>query len=183
MNRNFYSQQRPCLPQRPCLLISLLVFLTIMGTVQNLSAKGERPLRAEGTTVLVELFLSADRKEDLVEIKALFAQIKGVRVKEHFYPKGKSPLSIAIGRGVSADAARLAIKVAKQHNGGIHYILPDFLYPLDYIAIGGSHFSEELHVPINPSDVDALSDPDKTTEEWHRLYQTLIEKHPRFHKK
>ena len=165
MNRNFYR------------LISFLIFLTIIGTVQNLSAK------AKDTTLLVELFLSADRKENLVEIKALLAQIEGIRVKEHFYPKGSSPLSIAIGRGVSADAARLAIKVAKQYNGGIHYILPDFLYPLDYIAIGGSHFSEELHVPINPSDVSALSDPDKTTEEWHRLYQALIEKHPRFHKK
>ena len=158
-------------------LAFVLAFLALTGAGRKASAQ------AENKTTLVEIFLSSDRKEDLARIKTDFAQIEGIRIKAQFYPKGKAPLSIAIGRGVSADAARLAIKVAKQYNEGIAYILPDFLYPLNYIAIGASHFSEELHVPILPSDLSALSDPGKTTAEWHRLYQTLIAQHPRFQKK
>ncbi len=153
----------------------LFLFLSIVGTSQNAYPKEKE--------ILVELFLSADRKHDIAQIRAEFAQIKGIRVKEQFYPKGKAPLSIAIGRDVSADVARLAIEITKKYNGGITYILPHFLYPANYIAVGGSHFSEELHVPIHPDDLSALSDPSKTTEEWHRFYQTLIERHPRFQKK
>jgi hypothetical protein len=158
-------------------ILFLLVFLSIVGIGQNGSAK------EEAHTILIELFLSSDKKENLEQIKSELSKIEGVRVKAQFYPKGNAPLNIAIGKGVSASAARLAIQIAKQYNGGVQYILPDFLYPLGYIAIGGSHFSEELHVPIHPDDLSALSDPDKTTEEWHRLYQTLIARHPRFHEK
>ena len=140
-------------------------------------------LPANEPTVLIELFLSSDRKGEIDRIQTVFSEDSNIRLKTQFYPMGKAPLNIAVGRGVPASVARLAIQVAKKYNGGVHYVLPDFLYPLNYIAIGASHFSEENHVRIGPADLEALSDPAYTTEAWHRLYQTLIERSPRFQKK
>ena len=127
---------------------------------------------AEGK-ILVEMFLAREHKERLNEIKAEFDHALIRRFRIQFFRLGHPPENIAFGRNVPADLARLAIQIAHTYNDGIKFILAEFRFPVNYIAIGTSAFDEASQIPIAPEDVKRLSDPSLTTPEFHALYREL----------
>jgi len=147
-----------------------------LGFIQVLpSALGnpEEPHHDENKDILIELFLSKDNKSNLVSIKKAFHKLSITRIRAQFYAAGKAPQIIAIGGDVPATVARLAIELAKKYNGGVQYLLPGFRFFPKHIAIGTSAFDEASQVSIEPEDLERLSDPSLTTEEFHSFYRSL----------
>lgn len=88
---------------------------------------------------------------------------------------GNPPTNVAIGRNVSAEIARLAIRLAKTYNGGVTKLLPEERLASDYVAIGTSIFDEQFQYPVSQADVERLESPDLTTEQFHELYRHLAD--------
>jgi hypothetical protein len=95
------------------------------------------------------------------------------RVRVQFFRLGHPPANIAIGNSVPASVARLGIRVAVDHNGGVKFLLPQYRFFPGHIAIGTSAFDEASQIPIRPEDLDRLSDPALTTSQFHALYRQL----------
>jgi hypothetical protein len=122
-------------------------------------------------TILVEIFLSPEHKKDLDKIKKAFEAVSITRLRAQFFRAGNPPENIAIGSNVSAPIARLAIHLAITYNRGVKYLLPEYRYFPDHIAIGTSAFDEASQIPIRLEDLDRLSDPSLNTEQFHELYR------------
>lgn len=123
--------------------------------------------------ILVEIFLSSEHKEDLDKIKKAFEAVSITRLRAQFFRAGNPPENIAIGKGIPASVARLAIRLAITYNRGVKYLLPEYRYFPDHIAIGTSAFDEASQIPIGPEDLERLSDPVLTTDQFHELYRRL----------
>ncbi len=128
---------------------------------------------AANRTILVEMFLAPDRRSDLDAIKHAFEAVSVTRVRIQFYRLGNPPANIAIGQNVPASIARLAIRMAVTYNGGVKFLLPQYRFFPEHIAIGTSAFDEASHIPVRAEDVDRLSDPALTTAQFHALYRHL----------
>jgi hypothetical protein len=153
-------------------LIGLMVPLLIGTTAWTAeSPEGTR----DASTILVEIFLSPDHKDDIDAIKREFAAVGITKVRAKFFQLGNPPTNIAIGRNIPAETARLAIRLAKTYNGGITKLLPEERLAPDYIAIGTSIFDELFQYPVSPADVERLESPDLTTEQFHELYRQLAD--------
>jgi hypothetical protein len=125
--------------------------------------------------ILVEIFLSIDHKDELDAIKREFAAVGITKVRHKFVHRGSPPANIAIGRNVSAEVARLAIRLGKTYNGGVTKLLPEERLARDYLAIGTSIFDELFQYPVGQADVERLESPDLTTEQFHDLYRRLAD--------
>ena len=127
----------------------------------------------ESVLVLVEIFLSRDHKDDADKIKKEFESVAITKVRTKIFSLGYPPENIAIGRNVSADVARLAIRLAITYNRGIKLLLPEERLAPDYLAFGTSIFDESFQRPISPEQLKQLSDPSLTTEQFHVLYRHI----------
>lgn len=123
--------------------------------------------------ILVEIFLAPDRRSDLDVIQKAFGSVAVTRIRVQFFRLGNPPENIAIGKNVPADVARLAIRLAVTYNRGVKYLLPEYRFFPDHIAIGTSAFDEKSQIPIRPEDLERLSDPSLTTAQFHELYRHL----------
>jgi hypothetical protein len=135
---------------------------------QNGSENGEANKK-----ILVEIFLSSEHKEDLDKIKKAFEAVSITRIRAQFFRAGNPPENIAIGNGIPASVARLAIRLAITYNRGIKYLLPEYRYFPSHIAIGTSAFDEASQILVRPEDLERLSDPTLTTDQFHELYRHL----------
>ncbi len=152
--------------KRGWLALALLIAGSLPGAISAGADSGPDP-----ANILVEIFLSADQKPNLETIKKEFGSFQIVKVKAKFFTLGHPPKNLAIGRNVSAPVARLAIRLATTYNGGVDLLLPEKRLAADYLAIGTSIFDESLQVPISPDDLERLTDPSLTTEQFHELYR------------
>ncbi len=123
--------------------------------------------------ILIELFLAPDQKKNIENIKSKLKAISITRINTQFFRLGHPPQNIAIGRNVPASTARLAIQLATLYNGGIKYLLAEYRFPPDYIAIGTSAFDEASQIPVLPEDIERLANPELSTPEFHALYRKL----------
>lgn len=126
--------------------------------------------------ILVEIFLAKQYKDQLSNIKKQFEAFSITRVRAQFFALGHPPQNIAIGKNVPASVARLAIQIAVTYNGGVRHLLPEERLSPDYIAIGTSMFDELFQIPISDEELEQLSDPSLTTEQFHALYRQITEK-------
>jgi len=127
----------------------------------------------EKLPLLVEIFLAKERKPELEALRKEFAALSVTRVKVQFFRLGHPPQNLAVGPETPADVARLAIRMAKTYNDGVKYILAQYRFFPNHIAIGTSAFDEASQIPITPENVERLADPALTTEQFHALYQQL----------
>ena len=161
--------------------LALLTGFTVNGTPgwvepligARLIAKEDSMNRETNQKILVELFLSPEHKGDIEKIKKELEAVFITRLRTQVFRLGNPPENIAIGRNVSADVARLAIRLAITYNRGIKYLLPEYRFFPNHIAIGTSAFDEASQIPIQPADLERLSDPALTTEQFHELYRHL----------
>lgn len=152
--------------------VGLVVWWLLAGPAQK--ARAEETAGDPGK-ILVEIFLSPERKSNLDAINREFAAVGITKVRAKVFQLGNPPANIAIGRNVPAEIARLAIRLAKTYNGGITKLLPEERLAPDYIAIGTSIFDELFQYPVSPADVKRLESPDLTTEQFHELYRQLAD--------
>lgn len=133
----------------------------------------EKESQEANRKILVELFLTAERKNDLEQIKKELEAASITRVRAQFFKQGKPIQNIAIGKNIPAPVARLVIRLALTYNQGIKFILPEYRYFHDHIVIGSSAYDEASLIPVTPENVEKLLDPNLTTDEFHTLYRHL----------
>jgi hypothetical protein len=145
-------------------------------SVESLESTAKTPALPDqeaNKKILIELFLAPDQKKNIGRIKSELNSISIRRINVQFFRLGHPPKNIAIGRNVSASTARLAIQLATLYNGGIKYLLAEYRFPPDYIAIGTSAFDEASQIPVLPEDIERLANPELSTAEFHALYRKL----------
>ncbi len=152
----------------------IVLVCTLVIAAWALPAKAQDATNDPGK-ILVEISLSLDHKRDLDAIKREFASVGITKVRHKIFQAGHPPTNIAIGRNISAEIARLAIRIANTYNGGITKLLPEERLAPDYLAIGTSIFDESFQYPVSPTDVERLNAPSLTTGQFHELYRTLAD--------
>lgn len=137
----------------------------------------EASSRDASTIRTIEVWLAhkqKKRKKELLE----FLKSKSIKVLRHtvqyWKPKGgHPPTNIALGGGLSAGDARMAIELALNYNDDITGLIHQRLNPRNYVAIATSAWDDNSETPITSDQLAALRDPKLSTEEFHRLYLKL----------
>ncbi len=153
----------------PFAIFAAAIGLTFLPPSSSVSAE----IASKNSLILVEIVLSQGQEGDLDLIKEAFGVFSITKVRAQFLRLGRPPRNIGIGRNVSADVGRLAIRLAIQHNRGIEFLLPEMRLAENYIAIGASIFDEFFQVKVAPQEVQRLLDPALTTDAFHLLYRSL----------
>ena len=129
--------------------------------------------------ILVEMFLSPERKGDIDTIKKEFEAFSITKVRVQAFRKGDPPQNIGFGKDIPVDVAREAIRQATTYNRGIQFFLQEKRLAPNYIGIGVSIFDEAFQVPVGPDDLSRLSDPTLSTVQFHEIYHRLTDQPPR----
>lgn len=129
------------------------------------------------TICTIEIWLAHKQKKRKKELQE-YLKSKSIKVLRHTiqYWKptgGHPPANIAIGSGLSAQDARLAIELALKYNDEITGLVHQRLNPPNYVAIATSAWDDNSETRITPDQLAALRDTQLTTEEFHRLYLQL----------
>ncbi|MFY9270911.1 MAG: hypothetical protein WAO55_14305 [Candidatus Manganitrophaceae bacterium] len=132
--------------------------------------------------ILVEFFLSPERKSDIDAIKKEFETVSITKVRAQVFRKGHPPQNVGFGKEIPADVARLAIRLALTYNDGIQFLLPEKRLAAHYVGIAVSIFDESFQIPVSLEELKRLSDPTLTTDQFHELYRQLTDKPPRINR-
>ena len=143
------------------------------GEIQILPVEERENRPADNSKILVELFLAKERKADLAEIKEKLKAASITRIRAQFFRMGNPAENIAIGKEIPASVARLVLQLAVEYNKGVKYLLPEFRFFPQHIAIGTSAFDEKSQIPITPENLKKLRDPSLSTSQFHALYRSL----------
>lgn len=166
------NQSKPSLAMG-VVLFALLVLIQagdlLADTVYDCNAKENRD-----TPTTVEIVLSQKWKGQIEEIKRSFASgIDTVKVRIKFFPFLDPPTNIGIGKCVTAESARQAIRGAIKYSGKVDLLIFQDILPHHWIKIGATDLPELTWVPISPDDLARLSDPAFTTDQFQDLYRQL----------
>jgi hypothetical protein len=127
-----------------------------------------------GKPTTVELTLAKKwRKEGKVIRKAFKDMDQTVKVRIEYFPFIDPPPNIAIGKCVSAEMARLALREALAYNGGVEKVILQEVIPHHWIGIGTTKLAELSWMPITAEDLKALMDPSLSTEAFQERYRNL----------
>ena len=121
----------------------------------------------------VEVVLASQYKNQVATLTEEFAQAGMPNVHFQFFRQGQPPQNIGLGRDVPADKAREAIRLALKYNLGVGILLPERLFPPRFVTIASSNYDDTVEFPIDQAALTRLQDQTLTTEEFHRLYQSL----------
>ncbi len=121
----------------------------------------------------VEVVLADQYRNQVPVLKEDFAQAGMTNVHFQFARRGQPPQNIGLGRDLSADKAREAIRLAVKYNGDVRILLPERLFPPRFVTIASSNYDDTVEYHINQQDLANLQNPSLNTEEFHRLYRSL----------
>jgi hypothetical protein len=128
--------------------------------------------RDQPTTI--EIVLSQKWKARSEEVKkAMAADSKTVKVRVRIYPFLDPPTNIGIGKCVSAEDARRAIREAVADYGKLDRVIRQDILPHHWIKIGSTDIAELAWIPIAPDDLARLTDPALSTDQFQDLYRQL----------
>jgi hypothetical protein len=132
---------------------------------------------------LAEIWLAGEYKGEEVAIKKNLGEMGIPRVRIQFFTLGIPKGTIAIGAQLSAKKARTAIELARKYNRKkVEFLVPDTLVPDNYLAVGTSAFDERSQIKVNSEQVDQLSNPSLSDEEFHSLYRQFTGEYEGIHK-
>jgi len=138
---------------------------------------GGRPgLAAEPAAVSqgrVEMILANEYRKDVEAITQEFERAGLSKVHVQFVRLGQPPPNIGLGRQVSAERAREALRLAVKYNRAVTILLPSYLFPPNFITIASSNFDDTVEFRINEQALQQLQDPSLSTEQFHALYSRL----------
>jgi len=121
----------------------------------------------------VEVVLAHEYRKDSEAIKKDFEQAGLSNVHIQFVRQGQPPPNIGLGRRVSAERAREAIRLALKYNRAVTILLPAHLFPPHFITIASSNFDDTVEVRIDDDALRQLQHPSLSTEQFHDLYRRL----------
>jgi|GEM_PF-1214749 len=121
----------------------------------------------------VEAVLAGEYRKDEAAIKKDFAQAGFSNAHFQFMRQGQPPSNIGVGREVSAERGRAAIRLALQYNRAVTILLPAYLLPPQFITIASSNYDDTVEFPIDAEALRQLQEPSLTTEQFHNLYRHL----------
>ena len=147
-------------------LIAGAVFLA--GSPPALAAEPAAPSQGRA-----EVVLANEYRKDAEAIKKDFEQAGLSNVHIQFVKQGQPPPNIGLGRQVSAERAREAIRLAIKYNRAVKILLPAYLFPPHFITIASSNFDDTVEFPIDEGALRRLQDSSLTTEQFHELYHQL----------
>lgn len=158
------------------LLISLFVLIGLRrpsdlfaDTLYDCNVKENRE---KPTTV--EMTLSKKWKGQIEPVRrALTSGLDPVKARIRFFPFLEPPKNIGIGKCVTAESARIAIREAIRYNGGVDRLIIQEMMPHHWIKIGATDLSELTWIPVEPDALARLADPALSTEQFHEIYRRL----------
>jgi|GEM_PF-6718979 len=122
----------------------------------------------------VEITLAKKGKANPKEVKAQFVQGSApVRVQVDFLPFLDPPMNIGIGRCVSAEMGRLALRQAIVLNRGVEMLILQGVLPERFIGIGTTKVAELSWIRISPEELKGLMDPTLSTDAFQQAYRKL----------
>ncbi len=131
--------------------------------------------REKATTV--EILLASKWKGKMEEVKQSFADASGpgdeMKVRVKFFPFLDPPGNIGIGKCVTAESARRAIREGVKYNGKIDRLVMQEIMPHHWIKIGTTDTSELTWIPVGEDDLAQLADPKLSTDQFQELYRRL----------
>jgi hypothetical protein len=151
-------------------LVSLLL-MAMAGETTVLAERGE--VKATPAVSRVEVVLAYQYRTREAELKQDFFQAGFGNVHFQFARMGQPPQNIGLGREVTADKAREAIRLALKYNLGVAILLPERLFPPRFITIASSNYDDTVEYPINQQTLEKLRNPELSTEAFHLLYRDL----------
>lgn len=155
------------------LAAGVLLNLLFSNAVVAAEAQGAAPPCSGGRTT-IELNLAKHAKAQAGELKhTLQAGPAPLNVRIEFTPLANPPTNIGIGRCVEADVARHAIRAAQSHGIGIDRLVFQEILPHRWILFGTTQVAELSWTPVTPVELDQLTDPTLSTDEFQTLYRTL----------
>jgi hypothetical protein len=158
----------------PILLIGLLL---VLSPARGLLAKegydcGALENKDKPTTV--EITLSQKWKGHVDEVReALTSEPNPLKARIRIFPFLDPPTNIGIGKCVSAEEARRAIREAIRYNRGIDRLIIQDIMPHHWVKIGATDVAELAWIPIDPNALTELTDPALSTEQFQALYRRL----------
>lgn len=155
-------------PPRLRLVVLSFGFLILLG--------GRPGLAVEPAAVpqgRVEVILANEYRKDAEAITQEFEQAGLSNVHVQFLRLGQPPPNIGLGRQVSVERARQALRLAVKYNRAVKILLPSYLFPPNFITIASSNFDDTVEFPIDGEALRRLQDPSLTTEQFHELYRRL----------
>jgi hypothetical protein len=127
-----------------------------------------------GATTTIEMKLAKSWRPQAASIKRELQVGPGsITARVEFTPMTAPPMNIGVGRCVDADTARRAIRAAIDYNGGIDHLIFQDILPHRWIMIGTTQVAELSWTAVSREDLDQLSAPDISTDEFQMLYRKL----------
>lgn len=124
--------------------------------------------------VTIEMTLSKKLKGQSKEItRVLEAGPSSIRPRIKFFPFLDPPMNFGVGKCVSAETARFAIREAMTYNRGIDRLIMQGVMPHHWVKVGATDLAELSWIPITPEDLERLADPGLSTEAFQDLYRKL----------
>lgn len=125
----------------------------------------------------VEILLAGKWKRKVEEVKLSFAGEShpdaAMKVRVKFFPFLDPPSNIGIGKCVTAERARLAIREAVRYNGGVDRLIMQDIMPHHWIKIGTTDTSELTWIPLGAEELEKLTNPALSTDQFQELYRHL----------
>ncbi|MFQ5589070.1 MAG: hypothetical protein ACE5F7_09545 [Nitrospiria bacterium] len=125
------------------------------------------------TTIEIKLAKKKYRKKKREIKKAIQAGNSALKVRLLFFPFLDPPTNLGVGKCVSAEDGRLAIKKAVEYNGGVDRVIMQEFMPHHWIKIGATDLAELTFIAITPEELAKLSDPALSTEQFQTVYRNL----------
>ncbi len=162
-------------------LIVLVFFLcnaVIYGEGHAFVAKESYDCHAEAnkdnmTTIELKLAKKKYRKKKREIKKTVQSLNSDWKVRLQFFPFLDPPMILGVGKCVSAENGRLAIKQALHYNRGIDRVVMQEFMPHHWIKIGVTDLAELTFIDISPESLERLSDPALSTAAFQDLYREL----------
>lgn len=155
-------------PLKVLLAFLFFGFIIVLSGRHGLAAEPVTP--AQGR---VEVVLANEYRKDAEAIKKDFEQVGLSNVHIQFLRQGQPPPNIGLGRQVSAERAREAIRLALKYNRAVKILLPSYLFPPHFITIASSNFDDTVEFRIDEEALRQLQDPSLATDQFRELYRRL----------
>ncbi len=150
----------------------------LVGTIGENTVFAERgEMKATPAVSRVEVVLAYQYRTREAELKQDFSQAGFANVHFQFARMGQPPQNIGLGREVTAEKAREAIRLALKYNLGVTILLPERLFPPRFITIASSNYDDTVEYPISQEALEKLRDPELSTEAFHLLYREFTSAH------
>lgn len=111
------------------------------------------------------------KKKDIK--KEIIASNSALKVRLNFFPFLDPPMNLGVGKCVSAENGRLAIQKALEYNRGIGLVVMQEILPHHWVRFGLTDLPELAWIPVSPEDIERLSDPKLSTDQFQKIYREL----------